>query len=84
MPATVEQLRRHADQSRSRFTFATGPQPRLRVEADTAPVNWSDPDVSGLLPTVTVTLLVADVVPAARRVRPSQPMAFTRRHLRMD
>ena len=34
--------------------------------ADTAPVNWSDLDVSGLLPTGTVTLLLADVEGSTR------------------
>jgi len=39
-PATLNQLWRHADRSRTPFSFAAGPQPRLQLDA-----NIGDADV---------------------------------------
>jgi hypothetical protein len=44
--------------------------------ADTALVNWSDLDVSGLLPTGTVTLVLADVE-GSTRLWQTQPEEMT-------
>jgi predicted ATPase/class 3 adenylate cyclase/DNA-binding CsgD family transcriptional regulator len=51
--------------------------------ADTAPVNWSDLGVSGLLPTGTVTLLLADVE-GSTRLWETQPEEMAAAVVRLD
>jgi predicted ATPase/class 3 adenylate cyclase len=51
--------------------------------ADTSPVDWSDPSVSELLPTGTVTLLLADV-DGSTRLWQSQPKEMAAAVARLD
>ena len=50
----------------------------IEPRADTPLVNWSELGVSGLLPTGTVTLLLADVE-GSTRLWETQPEQMTRR-----
>ncbi len=51
--------------------------------ADTPLVNWSELGVSGLLPTGTVTLLLADVE-GSTRLWETQPQQMTAAFTRLD